>query len=86
MLTIVDRCSRWPDAFPIPNSSAETVAKVVLVNWISTFGLRSVIKTDRGSHYESIRFKDVFSLLPVKHIRNTAYHQCDNGVVERFHR
>uniref|UniRef100_A0A5S6Q5D3 RNA-directed DNA polymerase n=1 Tax=Trichuris muris TaxID=70415 RepID=A0A5S6Q5D3_TRIMR len=37
LLTAVDRYTRWPEAWPIHDTSAQTVATVFLSNWIAPF-------------------------------------------------
>ncbi|PIK49797.1 pol polyprotein [Apostichopus japonicus] len=86
LLTIVDRFTRWPEAIPISNITAETVAKSFVKRWVSTFGVPSVITTDRGSQFESSLFRHLNQLLGTHRIRTTAYHPAANGLVERFHR
>ena len=86
LLTCVDRYTRWPEAIPIPDITAETVAHVFIARWIAVFGVPSTITTDRGAQFEAALFATLTHLLGIKRIHTTAYHPCANGMVERFHR
>ncbi|BHF78195.1 hypothetical protein SprV_0602130700 [Sparganum proliferum] len=86
MLACIDRFTQWPIAAPIPDISAETVAKALLTHWVSNFEVPATVTTDRGSEFESTLFRELTSLLGTNRIRTIAYHPQTNGLVERFHR
>ena len=86
LLTVVDRFSRWPAAYPIPNINAETVVDTLTHGWISTYGVPEVITTDRGSQFSSQIFTQLLKTWGIRHIMTTAYHPEANGMVERLHR
>ncbi|ROT70728.1 integrase core domain protein [Penaeus vannamei] len=85
ILTMIDHFTRWPEATPIRDITAATVAKTFFNTWISRFGTPETVTTDRGAQFESGLWRHLMILLRSKRIRTTAYHPCANGMVERLH-
>lgn len=86
LITMVDRFTRWPEAVPTTDITAETVARVFNCSWVARFGVPQRITTDQGRQFESVLFSELNRILGTEHLRTTAYHPQSNGMVERFHR
>lgn len=83
---MVDRFTRWPEAIPIVDITADTVAKTFYSNWIARFGSPKIVTTEQGSQFESALYNALLQLVGGKRIRTTAYYPAANGLVERWHR
>jgi transposase InsO family protein len=82
-LTLVDYATRYPEAVPLKNETAETVAEA-LVGIFSRVGVPKEIVSDQGPQLMSGVMKEVSRLLSVKQLVTTPYHPMYNGLVERF--
>lgn len=85
-LTAVDRYTRWCEAYPMPDQTAQTVVDTFYSHWVSRFGVPDQITTDQGRQFESELFHLFSKILGSHKLRTTAYHPSSNGMVERFHR
>lgn len=86
LLTMIDRFTRWPEAIPIRNITADTVATTFYSSWITRFGAPTIITTDQGTQFESLLFKSLAHLVGCQKTRTSPYHPASNGIVERWHR
>ena len=63
-----------------------TIAKVLVNEFISRFGIPRQIHTDQGTQFESKLFQNLCQLLDVDKTRTTALHPQSDGMVERFNK
>jgi cleavage and polyadenylation specificity factor subunit 1 len=70
----------------LEDQEAATVARAFYTHWIARFGTPLRITTDQGRQFESCFFKQLNNLTGTNHLRTTAYHPSENGMVERSHR
>ena len=83
---VSDYFTKWVEAYALPDQTAQTVADVLVRDFICRFGAPTYLHSDQGKNFESHLLKEVCQLLGIKKTRTTAYHpQCD-GQVERFNR
>lgn len=81
-----DYFSKWTEAFPLPNHKAQTVAKMLVEQWVCHLGAPCTIYTDQGRNFESNLFKEMRHLLNIHKTRTSPYHAQSDGLVERFNR
>ena len=86
LLTCVDRFTCWPEAIPIVDIRAETIADAFFSGWIARYGTPATITTDRGAQFESKLWDNLCNQFGIIRNRTTSYHPQSNGMVERFHR
>ena len=75
-----------PEAIPIVDIRAETVADAFFSGWIARYGTPATITTDRGAQFESKLWDNLCNQFGIIRNRTTSYHPQSNGMVERFHR
>jgi len=85
-LTTIDRYSRWPEAIPVQDIAADTIAKAFYTNWVARYGAPAVITTDQGRQFESNLFQAMVNILGAYKTRTSPYHLASNGLIERWHR
>jgi len=83
ILVMVDYATRYPEAVPLKNMTAETVAEALFNMW-TRLGLPASVLTDRGTQFTSELMAEVFAMLNIRGLKTTPYHAQTNGLVERF--
>jgi len=73
-------------ATPLPDATAETVARAFISFWIGPYGVPSRLLTDNGSNFTSDLFADLMTVLKIHKLWTTPYHPQTDGSVERFNR
>jgi transposase InsO family protein len=86
LLTFIDHFTRYVEAFPIPDMTAETCARVYVTQIITRHGTGSQLITDQGSAFMSKFFQETCRILGVRRTRTTSLHPDANGCIARFHR
>jgi len=86
IVTITDIFSKWCEAYPVRTHTAQVVAKILIDNFISRFGVPRRLLTDQGSEFESQLFQELCRRMEIEKIRTTPYKPSTNGCVERFHK
>ncbi len=85
-LTIIDHCSGWVEAFPLPNKTNQTVWRTFSNEFISRHGIPEVLVTDNGGEFTQREFEQYLAQLGIDHRHTTPAHPQSNGRTERFHR
>ena len=83
---MTDHFSSWPEAYPIPNKSAQTIATILLEKVIPTHSCPNLVISDRGTEFNNSLVQLITEKLKFSHRRTSAYHPEGNGKCERFHR
>jgi hypothetical protein len=85
LIVCVDRHSGWVVAIPELEKglTGEKVAKAMVKHQWRPFGIPSQILSDQGSHFISAWWKNMCSLLGIRHAVSHAYHHRANGRAER---
>ena len=85
LLTVRDTFTRWIEAFPVKDATAEAVVRMLTREIFPRFGLCEQLHSDRGSQFMSQLVHEVARMLGIKKTETPAYNPKSNPV-ERAHR
>ena len=86
LFTFIDHFTKYVEAFPITDFSAETCARIYPTQIITRHGSGSTLIMDQGRSFTSAFFQETCKILKVRKVRISPYHAMSNGMVERYHR
>ena len=72
--------------YPLVDTTAESVAKKLVTEFICRLGVPSELHSDQGSNFESNVFTKVCNILGIHKTRTTPYNPKSDGLIERFNR
>lgn len=72
--------------YPIVDTTAETIANILIREWVLRFGVPGLITTNQRRKFESHLFQEFTACLGVQKTRPTPYHPSSNDIVEWIHR
>ena len=74
VLVVTDHFTKLACAYPCPNQSAKTVARVLWNNFFCIYGFADCIHSDRGANFESALIAELLQLSGVEKSHTTPYH------------
>ena len=86
ILVFTDYLTKWPEAFPMPNQEANTIAKIFVEQIICRHGAPMKLISDRGKVFLSEVMEQVYRIMNVKKLTTSAYHPQTDGMTERFNK
>ena len=86
LLVVSDHFTKFAQAFPVRNTSAVTLAKKVMDEYICRFGCFEGLHSDQGANVDGAVFKGLCDLIDAAKTRTTPYHPQGDGQVERLNK
>ena len=86
IISFIDLYSGWPEAFAVPDKSAENIAHLLIEEIFPRHGAALQIITDNGSENVNRTIKETLEALNISHVCTSYYNPAGNAKVERFHR
>ena len=78
--------SKWTEAYALPNHTAETVADVLMRQFICRFGIPLSLHTDQGREFDSEIIRELCRLLGITKSKTVSYRPQSDGLIERMNR
>ena len=86
ILTIIDHLTGWPEAFHIPDMSADTIVSIFINQYLPVHMCPRYILSDNGTEFKNTLMGQVLKQLAIERIFLAPYHLQSNGKPEVFHK
>ena len=85
ILTFTEYCSRYVEAFPLQNTQAVTITRILVNEICFRFSPPQYLLSDLGSNFISEALKETCNLFGIERICTSPYHPQTDGLLEKFH-
>ena len=85
ILIIINHLTGWPEAFPIPDKSADTIVSMFINHYLPVHMCPRYILSDNGTEFKKQLVDQSLQQLSIDCIFSAPYHHQSNGKLEVFH-
>ena len=86
VLTIIDHLTGWPEAFSIPDQSADTIVLTFINKYLPVYLCPRYFLSDNDTEFKNTLMDQVLKQLGIERIFSPPYHLQSNGKMEVFHK
>ena len=83
ILVIVDYFTKYAEALPMKNQTAQECARCFVEGFVSRYGIPQQLHSDQGTQFESSLFQEMCKLLGLRKTRTTPGYAPSDGLSER---
>ena len=85
-LIIIDHLTGWPEVFPIPDKSVDTIVSTFINEYLPLYMCPQYILLDNEMEFKNNLMDQVLQQLGIDRIFSAPYHPQSNGKLEVFHK
>ena len=86
ILTIIDHLTGWPEAFPIPDKTVDTIVSTFINENLPVHMCPQYILSDNRMEFKTGLMVQILQQLGIDRIFSAPYHPQSNGKLEVFHK
>ena len=86
ILTIIDYLTGWPEAFPIPDKSVDTIVMTSINHYLPVHMCPRYILSDNVMEFKNTLMDQVLKQLGIERIFSVPYNPQSNGKLDVFHK